>query len=156
MKLLPIIVAGGFICCSAANAVTSLGGTVTINIAGKFNNPVTPTASVKCEAIVQLVPNNLNAAISSLTLGSVLSALGEENASAQGVIATGGATFTCAATVPYRWQNIDPTMVQMAIIYVVWATDPGGTNPGKKKQLVEVIPIPVTGIVTTLNVKSVV
>ena len=77
--------AAGFISCSAADAGTTVGGTVTINMAGGFKNPVTPLGSLKCSALVSLVPNNLSAAISSLSLGSVLSALGEENASAQGV-----------------------------------------------------------------------
>jgi hypothetical protein len=129
-----MIVAAGLISCSAADAGTTVGGTVTINMAGVFKNPVTPSGSLKCSALVSLVPNNLSAAISSLSLGSVLSALGEENASAQGVIVTGGATFTCIATVQYRWQIINLTGVQMAIVYTVAATDPGGTNPGKDRQ----------------------
>jgi hypothetical protein len=152
MKLLPMIMAAGFISCSAANAGTTLGGTVTIIMTGNFKNPVTQFGSVKCSAIVPLVPNNPNAAISSLSLGSVLSAISEENASALGVIATGGAAFTCTAIVQYRWENIDPTAVQMAIAYTVAATDVGGTNPGKKKQLIEVIPIPAVNTVTTLSV----
>ncbi|MGH6795579.1 MAG: hypothetical protein ACREDD_12370 [Methylocella sp.] len=149
MKLLHMILIAGFIPCSAANAVTTLSGTVTINMAGKFKNPVTPLATLKCSAIVTMVPINLSVA----TLGSILSALGEENAGAQGVIATGGATFTCAPTVQYRWENIDPTMVQMAITYRIVTTDPGGSNPGKKVQLIEIIPIPAAGTVTTLNVR---
>lgn len=101
---------------------------------GRFQKSRDTIGSLKCSALVSLVPNNLSAAISSLSLGSVLSALGEENASAQGVIATGGATFTCIATVQYRWQIINLTGVQMAIVYTVAATDPGGTNPGKDRQ----------------------
>jgi hypothetical protein len=154
MKLLPMILAAGLISCSAADAQTTLGGTVTINMMGGFKNPVTPLATVNCSAVVNLVPNNLSAAISSLSLGSVLSSFGEENAGATGVIATGGATFTCAATVQYRWQNIDPTAVQMAITHRIATTDPGGTHPGKKVQLIEVIPIPAAGTVTTLNVNT--
>jgi hypothetical protein len=154
MKLLPIIAAAGLISCSAAGAATiTTGGTVTINMAGFFKYPVSPFASLTCTAIVTLVPVNTSTAISALSLGTILSSLGEENASAQGVIATGGATFTCSATVEYRWENFDPTVVQMAIAYTVRATDPGGTNPGKKRQLIEVIPIPPTpGTVTTLSV----
>ena len=151
MKLLPMILTAGFISCSAANAVTTLGGVVTINMAGIFQKHVTsPFASVECAAFVQLVPKTLNAALS---LGSILNTTSGQNASARGVIATGGATFACTATVPYRWENVDPTIMQMVIFYTVDATDPSGaTNPGKKRQLVEVIPIPAAGTVTTLNV----
>lgn len=142
----------GFISCSSADAGTTAGGTVTINMAGVFTHPVGPFATVNCAAFVNLIPNNLGAAISSLSLGSVLNALGNENASTQGVIKSGGASFTCAAVVPYRWENFDPIAVQMAIGYTVNAIDPGGASPGKKVQLIKVIPIPAAGTVTTLNV----
>jgi hypothetical protein len=154
MKLLPIIAAASFISCSAADAGTTIGGTVTVNMAGNFKNPVTAHFTfMSCTLTVSLVPNNANA-ISTLTLGTVLSSLGGlESASAQGIISPDGTTFTCSPTVQYRWENIDPTL-QMAIAYKIGATDiTGATHPGTKKQLIEVIPIPPTlGTVTTLNV----
>lgn len=152
MKHLPIIVAIGFMSYSAADAGTTAGGTVKINMTGVFTTPVTPLATLNCTGFVNLVPNNLGAAISSLSLGSVLSSLGYETSSAQGVIKTGGTTFTCTAVVNYRWENFDPTAVHMAIGYTVTAKDPGGSNPGQKKQLIETIAIPAAGTVTTLSV----
>jgi hypothetical protein len=153
MKTLPILVAAACVLCSPADAGTTIGGTVIINMVGNFKNPVTQQESLSCSAIVSLVPSNLNTAISSLSLGTLLSAIGIEEASADGAVTNGGAAFSCTATVQYRWENIDPNVVQMAIVYAISATDPGGTNHGAAQRLIEIIPIPpARGTTTTLSV----
>jgi hypothetical protein len=158
MNSLRMIILAGCLSCSAANAATTtIGGTVTINITGVFSHPVNFLhATVNCKAIVSLVPNNLNTALGSFSLGTILNHLGEQSASAVGgfVPVPPVRTFTCSATVIYRWENIDPTVFKMAIAYYVTASDPGFpvTFPGKKLEVIETIPIPAAGTTTTLRV----
>jgi hypothetical protein len=96
---------------------------------------------------------------------------GTETASSVATAANGGITnnggdFACTIVVPYRFENVNLSTTYMAIAYTINGTDPGywdptclqsppgnnplacftpGTSPGKKQQVIEVIPIPATG-----------
>lgn len=170
MKKLVLIAAMALISNPPAHAASgAYGGTITVAVSGNFKNYVSPGVIVACTATVFLVP-----AINGATnLGNFAPALlltgglGRESASAQATLANGSA-FSCTPTVQYRWDNIDPALTQMIVVYKVSAQDPGylniycaqnggsncytpGGNPGSKQQVIGVLPIPASGATTTYS-----
>lgn len=136
----------------AEAAPQTLGGSVVLNISGSFRTAVSTYASGDCTAIVALVPLNTSTTLTTLSLLTLLAGGGSEQANRSITVTASKLGFTCFVTVPYKWENVDTATTQMAIIYTVKATDPGGTRPGKKQQLLKLLPIPANGTVTTLPV----
>jgi hypothetical protein len=152
-RLVRVFIGAAMFSTSAVAAPVTTGGFVTINISGFFKTPVSQYASVSCAGFVVLVPVNVGSqpTLASIGLASLLSSTGIQRGSStpataqNGGIQGNGATFSCAVTVPYRWENVDLSLTQMAIAYSVKGSDLGGANPGSKLQVIQVIPIPPTG-----------
>jgi hypothetical protein len=136
----------------AEAAPQTLGGTVVLNISGAFRQAVTQYGSGECTGIVALVPVATSTTLSALSLLTLFTNAGVEQATRAITINTARTGFSCAVAVPYKWQNVDTAQSQMAVLYTVKATDPGGTRPGKTQRLLQLLPIPANGTTTTLPV----
>jgi hypothetical protein len=136
----------------AEAAPQTLGGAVTLNLTGTFRTPVTQYGAGECTGILALVPLTTSTTLSALSLLTLFTNAGSEQATKPITVNAARTGFTCSITVPYKWQNVDTTKSQMAVFYTVKARDPGGTHPGKKQQLIKLLPIPANGAVTTIPV----
>jgi hypothetical protein len=136
----------------AEAAPQTLGGTVVLNLSGTFRQAVTQYGNGQCTGIVALVPLTTSTTLSALSLLTLFTNAGVEQATRPITVNTARTGFTCSIAVPYKWQNVDTTKSQMAVLYTVKATDPGGTRPGKTQQLLKLLPIPANGTTTTVPV----
>lgn len=135
-----------------ANAAQA-NGTVVFNISGAFKTPVTPSANAICSGIVFLAPDVTGSTTLTTLSAALLLVGGQQSASMPATIAAGGSTFTCKVTVPYFWYNENANLV-LGMAYTVKASDPGGTSPGKTRQIIKTIPIPPNGTITTLSIPA--
>lgn len=144
-------------------------GTVRIDVAGTFKTAVStailPPPSVQCTGVLALVPLNGSTTLSTMTLLQ-LAAGGSSQVSVQGTIAASRRSFVCTITLPYKWENVDPATTQMIVAYTVNPHDQGGfsctpptgacivlgTNPSKRQEIINTLPIPANGTTTAISV----
>jgi hypothetical protein len=151
---------------SIQSRAQALYGYVVINVVGGFRTTVSAGGSVNCSGFLALVPTTSSGpTIANLSALALLSSAVQKS-SAIGVINSAKTNFTCTVVVPYQLNNANTASQQLVIGFSADARDPGvynpsngtftgATNPGKTKQLIQIVPVPTTsGTTLTYDVSA--